>query len=56
MTALEQKLTSALRDLLEQIDCLDDISYSRDLEPYKAEAIWNDVYNHACKVLKEATP
>jgi hypothetical protein len=56
VTPLENKLVSALRDLLEQIDCLDDISYSRDLVPYKAEACWNDAYNNACEALKEATP
>lgn len=56
MTDLEKKLTQALRELIEQIDCLDGIEYSRDLEPYKAEACWDDAYNRACKVLKEATP
>lgn len=49
------ELVQALRDLLEQIDCLDDISYSRDTEPYKAEANWQDTYDRACAVLKEAT-
>ena len=49
-------LESALRDLLEQIDCLDDIAFSKDTEPYKAEACWDDANRRARDVLKGAKP
>lgn len=45
----------ALKELLEQIDCLDGISYSRDTEPYKAEACWEDAVRNARQALKEST-
>jgi hypothetical protein len=47
----EQRLERALRELVEQIDSLDDFTLTRDLEPYKAEACWNDAYRNALDVL-----
>jgi len=48
-------LARALRDLLEQIDLLDNITFSRDTEPYKAEACWEDALRRAKNALaKEA--
>lgn len=43
----ERRLERALRDLLEQIDCLDGIEYSKDTEPYKAEANWENALERA---------
>ena len=48
-----KELYRALSDLLEQIECLDGIEYTKDIEPYKAEAIWNDVIRQAQDALKE---
>ena len=45
------KLRSALSDLLEQIECLGGIEYSKDLEPYKAEACWDDAIRRAQRAL-----
>ena len=47
------KLRSALSDLLEQIECLGGIEYSRDLEPYKAEAVWDDAIRRAQDALSK---
>ena len=49
-----KKLKAALNDLLEQIDCLDGIEYTKDLEPYKAEAVWDDVLSRAQEVAKDS--
>ena len=43
----EQALENALRELLEQIDTLEGVTYSRDFEPYKAEAVWDDAIRRA---------
>ena len=51
---VNKKLTQTLGDLLEQIDCLDGIEYSKDLDRYKAEAVWDDVLNSAQEALKLA--
>lgn len=37
----------ALRDLLDQVDSLDDITLTRDVEQYKAESNWNDALSSA---------
>ena len=37
----------ALRELLEQIETLESVTFSRDLEPYKAEACWDDAILNA---------
>ena len=41
------KIKAALNELLEQIDLLDGIEYSRDTDRYKAEASWDDVVDRA---------
>ena len=48
-----KELYRALSDLLEQIECLDGIEYTKDIESYKAEAIWDDVIRQAQDALKE---
>lgn len=48
-------LLAALRELLEQIDCLGGIEFSKDLEPYKAEAVWDDALRRASAAIKSAT-
>jgi hypothetical protein len=45
-------LWSCLRELIEQIDCLDGIEYSKDTEPYKAEACWEDTLRLAREALE----
>ena len=40
-------LQSALADLIEQIDTLDDVTMSRDVEPYKAQASWDEALRRA---------
>lgn len=40
---LIDRLALALRDLLDQVQSLDDFTLTRDVEPYKAEACWDDV-------------
>jgi hypothetical protein len=47
-----EKLWYALRDLMEQIDCAEEIRPCADIEPYKAEAVWDDVTSRAAKALK----
>ena len=47
-------LIRALGDLLDQCDSLEHITFSRDFVPYKAEAVWNDVNNHAKSVYMKA--
>ena len=42
----------ALNELLEEIDALDDIKMSRDQEPYKAWAVWEDVLDRAREAAK----
>jgi hypothetical protein len=46
-------LRDALCQLLNEVECLDDITFSRDIEPYKAEACWEDALDTAAKALKE---
>jgi hypothetical protein len=53
LLARVSRLEAALSELLEQIDCLNDIEYCRDLEPYKAEAVWNGALDTAREALKE---
>jgi hypothetical protein len=49
------KLNLALRELLEATDYIEDIQWTRDIEPYKSEAIWDHAVRRARKVLKETT-
>lgn len=46
-------IATALRELLEQIDSLDDVKFSRDIEPYKAEACWETALYQARQALKQ---
>lgn len=46
-------LERALRDLLEQVESLEDVTFSRDFVPYKAEAVWDDVIRYAREALEE---
>jgi hypothetical protein len=48
-------LRSALRELLEATDYIEDIQWTRDLEPYKSEAIWDAALVNARKALRETT-
>ena len=42
-----ETVEQALRELLEQIETLESVTFSRDLEPYKAEACWDDAILNA---------
>lgn len=46
--------TDALRELLEAIDTLESVTFSRDLERYKAEAVWEDAIRRAQDALAAA--
>lgn len=51
---IAKTLESALSELLEQIECLGGIELCRDIEPYKAEAVWNDVISRAQDAIRQA--
>jgi len=53
LSAQVGRLREALKDLLEQIDSLEGMQLTRDIEPYKAEANWNDVYSRARTALAQ---
>lgn len=42
-----ETLKKALVELLEQIDSLEGVEYTRDTEPYKAEACWDSAVSYA---------
>ena len=46
-------LRRALRELLEEVESLDGIEFSRDIEPYKAEANWDAALYAAGKALRD---
>lgn len=48
----------ALRDLKQEVDNLSGIELTRDIETYKAQAVWDDVNDNAIAALKpfEAKP
>lgn len=48
------RLIRALDELLEQIDCLNDIEMCRDLPRHEAEACWDGALNAAQDALKLA--
>ena len=48
-------LLKALSELLEQIECLGGVEFSKDLEPYKAEAVWGDANRRAHAAVAKAT-
>lgn len=43
----------ALRELLEAIETLEGVVFSRDLEQYKAEAVWDDAVRRAQDALSK---
>lgn len=47
-----QHLKTVLRELLGNIDCLDDVIFTKDSEPYKAEAVWADALDRAREAAK----
>ena len=47
------KLRAALRELMDAIEYVEDKTYTRDIEPYKAEAIWDWAIETANKALRE---
>ncbi len=47
-------LRIALRELLEQVQSLEDVVLTRDIEPYKAQANWNDAIARAEEALRES--
>lgn len=54
MAQLETDLAEAvvaLKELKQEVDNLSGIEYTRDIAPYRAEAIWNDVCGKADGVL-----
>jgi hypothetical protein len=46
-------LRSALRELLEAIEYIEYMTFTRDIETYKSEAIWDEAVSRAKKALKE---
>jgi hypothetical protein len=47
LIAHARKLESALRDLLDQVESLNGYELTRDVEPYKAQACWDDAIDRA---------
>jgi len=47
LIAERDKLRSALKELVEQVDSLDGIELTRDQEPYKAQACWDEALDRA---------
>lgn len=48
-----KKLLIALKDLLEQVESLEDFTLTRDAEPYKAEACWDYAIHQAHEAIKK---
>lgn len=46
-------LRRALHELLEAIDYIEDMTFTRDIESYKSEAIWDAAVENAKKALKD---
>jgi hypothetical protein len=53
MTHSEKVLLSVLEELVEQIDCLDGIEFTKDLEPHKAEACWDYALVRARNLIRQ---
>jgi len=51
MSAREFQLERALRSLLDQVESLEGYQLTRDLDPYKAQACWDDAIRHASDAL-----
>lgn len=54
MRSTESLLLQALKDLIEQIDTLEDVVYTRDLEEWEAEALWEEARTRARNAIKIA--
>ena len=50
--ALYPGTLKALKELLEAIELIEDITFTRDLLPHESEAIWNDAVTRAKAVIK----
>jgi len=53
---VNDKQICALRDLLEQVESLEGYSLTRDIEPYKAQAIWDSAIRNARNALADESP
>jgi hypothetical protein len=53
MTDNEKALLLVLEELVEQIDTLDGMEFSKDLEPYKAEACWDYALVRARHIIRK---
>jgi hypothetical protein len=54
IASLEQRngrAVKALAELLEQVDSLEGYSLTRDIESYKAQAVWDDTIENARSAL-----
>ena len=45
------ELVEALKELLQEIDNLEGVEYTRDIEPYKAESVWTCTIDRARALL-----
>lgn len=45
-------LRKALKDLLDQVDSVEHVEFTRDIEQYKAQANWNDAIDQARMILE----
>jgi hypothetical protein len=52
----ELQLERALRRLLEEVESLEDYTLTSDVEPYKAQACWDDAIREASNLLYPNTP
>lgn len=51
LLADNKALREVLDTLMTEVECLDDISLSRDIEPYKAQACWDYAVDKARAIL-----
>lgn len=49
----EQALVRVLEELIEQIDSLESVTFTRDVEHYKSEAVWNYTLLRARKLVRK---
>lgn len=56
MNTTEFELAKALRDLLELVETFNDVELTRDIEPYKAQAIYDRTLERAREVLEKVRP
>ncbi len=50
------RLIRALRNVMSEIESLDDFKLSRDIPPYQAEEVWNDTMRSASALIEELEP